>query len=269
MIRLRRSPTQKQSSPLARDAFGVRTRIVRAVGDNGRYTSSGVRVLPNPAGRPKNRKADPTHGVVLQATDGRQAVCLLSKGQVHTSAVVPAEVLPTRKLASDVLIHRDNGHWRSSEGRSAEYRTDGSFPPVADVLPELGKVPFAESARHAERRRRKSRSAPSDHIVLGLDVDLLRKVSDALGNTKLTLFIPVPIANSATKAQETYVNKPVAVCPATTEGRVPGIGVVMPLVPEHGTDHYEKLRQKIVEAEHQAGRTDAPKARGTAHPDSK
>jgi hypothetical protein len=249
MIRTRQSPTKKTIDLPAGDAFGVRTKIVKATGKASRYASDSVRVLPAPPVRSKRRGPADDLGVILEATDGHQAVCIFAPGSLAGSSLVPPDVLPTRQLAGDVVVQRNNGHWRSSEGRFADAKTDGNFPPIGDVLPELGRRPFAESAKRAERRRKSRGSVANEHVVLGIDLDVLRRTADALGTSKLTLFIPVPVADGNRKPDEMHVNKPVAVCPASTDGQVPGIGVVMPLTPEHGVGQYERLRQQVVEAE--------------------
>ncbi len=61
-------------------------------------------------------------------------------------------------------------------------------------------------------------STPAMHVALGIDIDLLRIAAESLGTTKLTLFVPVPVKDANRKPIETFVNKPVAVCPAPIAG---------------------------------------------------
>ena len=114
-----------------------------------------------------------------------------------------------------------DGQWQSSEGRIAQARVDepGAFPPIADVLPQVHKRPYYETARQAEVRQKSNGQVESVHVVVGIDTALLNKVAEALGNPKLTLMVPVPIRPQGKPPQEMFVNKPVAVCPTNGEGR--------------------------------------------------
>ncbi|MEZ6190035.1 MAG: hypothetical protein R3C45_01945 [Phycisphaerales bacterium] len=92
-------------------------------------------------------------------------------------------------------------------------------------------------------------------IQLGVDVTLLNKLADALGTSKLTLFITDldKTHPDKTTAGGTlnggFVKKPVAVCPAHDEGKVRGVGVFMPLQPVNGLRFYETVRRLVAEAE--------------------
>jgi hypothetical protein len=254
MIRTRHSPTKKPTALPAGDAFGVHTKIVKATGKASRYASDAVRVLPAPPVNSRRRGPADDLGVILEATDGHQAVCIFAPGNVAGSSLVSPEVFPTRQVAGDVVVQRNNGHWRSSEGRIADAHSrggGGNFPPIGDVLPELGRRPFAESAKRAERRRKSRGAVPNEHVVLGIDLDVLRRTAEAFGTSKLTLFIPVPVADGNRKPDELHVNKPVAICPASSEGDIAGVGVAMPLTPQNGMGHYMRLRDRIVAAEKQ------------------
>ena len=230
-------------------AFGVKTRIGKTVGKNERYACRSVRALPS------TRKDE----VILQSTDGHQAACLLTRGQMTDARMVPPEVLPTRQLAKPAGIRLIDGRWESLEGRLAPDATtaDISFPAMGDVLPVVGKHPYYETAAQAQQRR-VSDPAASMHIVLGIDLDLLRKSSEALGATKLTLLIPVPVKDPNQRPGEVCVNKPVAVCPATRDPDLEGIAVVMPLAPENGTAYYMKVRETVAAAEKAIKRATAP-----------
>ena len=178
----------KRERPDGPHSFAVRTRIVRATGSDDRYPCGAVRALPSP-----NRDT-----VVLQATDGKQAVCLLTTGRMAQPCLVPPGVLPTRQSGSDVIVRMVDEYWQSSEGKHAPDTygplTD-QFPSVAEVLPIVGKRLFHETQRHAEQRRQTAGQGESMHIMLGVDVELLRKIAESLGNSKLTLFVPVQIKN--------------------------------------------------------------------------
>jgi len=220
-MRLRRRRNPPKGGP---NYFGVRTRLAQSSGTNKRYKLGEIRVLPT-------RKKDT---VVLQATDGQQAVCLITLGTMSRVRLVPADILPSRKNTEPVVVDVLNGQWQSSDGKtiSDTYADDTSYPPFADVLPKFGY---------------KDKAPP---IRLGIDLVLLNKVADALGTSKLTLLLPDTDKTPAPGAPgEGYVSQPVAVCPATDEGKVRGVGVVMPLKPVNGASFYTKVRRIVVDAE--------------------
>ena len=110
--RRRSSPT---APPRGAHNFAVRTRLAKATGkDGGRYAYDSIQALPSPA----------KDTVILEATDSRQAVCLLAPGQMAGSKLVPSGVLPTRQLPQDAVINLVDGQWQSSEGRIAEVGVD-------------------------------------------------------------------------------------------------------------------------------------------------
>lgn len=209
--------------------FGIRTLLARAAGKDGRYKLSAIRALPS-------RKPNTA---VLQATDGQQAVCLITTGTMRSSRLVPADVLPSRRNTEPTLVDVLNGQWQSSDGKTAPdvFTPEDGYPKIADVLPKfsprVGKPP----------------------VQLGIDVTLLNKLADALGTPKLTLFIPVidKTRPDKTPAGGTvnggFVKKPVAVCPANDAGKVRGVGVFMPLQPVNGVRFYETVRRLVAEAE--------------------
>lgn len=209
--------------------FGVRTCLAKATGTDGRYQLAAIRALPT-------AKPDT---VVLQATDGRQAVCLITAGQMSSPRLVPTDVLPKRKDAKGVTIDLTGDHWRSSEGGSVPdvHREESAYPSILDVLPK-----FSE----------RDKKPP---IQFGIDLTVLNKLADALGTSKLTLFIPDIDKTSPDKppaggpVNGGYVKKPIAVCPATEEGKVRGIGVMVPLQPVNGVPFYRKVHRLVAEAE--------------------
>jgi hypothetical protein len=214
--------------------FGIRTRLARAAGEDGRYKLATIRALPS-------TKKDT---VVLQATDGKQAVCVLAPGEMSRPRLVPAEVLPRRKSSKGSSVELVGDKWRSSEGPSVpdEYGDQFCYPPIAEVLPKFsvrGKAP---------------------PVQLGIDLALLSKVAESLGTSKLTLFVPVPVKPGGDRTGDSFVKKPIAICPATDEGKVRGIGVVMPLQPVNGVPFYMKVRRLVAAAEARC----KPKARTRA-----
>ena len=220
-LRRQRTPPPPGVGP---NYFGVRTRLAKSVGTDKRYKLAAIRALPT-------TKKDT---VVLQATDGKQAVCLLTLGQMSSPRLIPSDVLPKRKDAKGVMIDLADDQWRSSEGKSVpdEYRDESGYPPIADVLPKF-------SAR--------GKTLP---VQLGIDLALLSKVAESLGTSKLTLFISIPDkTHTPNTADGGYVKKPVAICPATDEGKVRGIGVLMPLSPVNGVPFYMKVRRLVADAE--------------------
>jgi len=250
MPRKPRPPAPDNHKP---HCFAIRTRIAKAAGEDGNYRLAAIRGLPS----------TDRGNVLLQATDGRQAVCLLTAGKMAGSRLVPTSVLPGRRLSSDVEVKLVDGQWQSSEGRIAEdieEPGDGKYPPLAEVLPGVHKRPYYETRSQAEKRRKPDGSIVTPHVVLAIDLAMLTKVADGLGTSKLTLMVPVPVKGPDTPASEVFVNKPVCVCPAENHDQAQGIGVVMPLRPERANSFYEKLRQQVVEAERRFATDRAPRS---------
>ena len=173
-------PKMKASS------FGIRTKLARSVGQSARYDLDAVRALPS---------AD-SKEVVLQATDGHQAVCLVAPGRMARTHLVPPQVMPNKRLSDEAVIKLVDGQWQSSEGKTAEDshgKNKINFPSLADAMPMVHKRPFYETQALADRRSQNNCKAESVHVVLGIDVDLLRKVAESIGDSRLTLFVPVPV----------------------------------------------------------------------------
>lgn len=96
-------PTTAKAPPNpGKCVFGVRTRIARAAGKDGQYPCGAIRALPAP---PSNDHGD---RVILQATDGHQATCVLSPGEMSGTRLIPADVLPKVCSVSRVVAKRDN-----------------------------------------------------------------------------------------------------------------------------------------------------------------
>ena len=135
-INVRPSP-----SPPGQHSFQVKTRISKAVGKEGRYACHSVRALPSV------HKGE----VILQATDGHQATCVITQGHLTSSRLVPASVLPSRQSNQAVAVRLIGGQWESTDGRAVEDKSgDGSFPSMGDVLPVVGRHPFHETTAQSE-----------------------------------------------------------------------------------------------------------------------
>ena len=254
----------------------VHTRLGRATGapadKSARYRLDAVRALPaagsapgSPPGPGNGSGGGSGGGVVLQATDGKLAACILVPGELSAPTMIPAAVLPTRQLASPADLTRRGDQWQSSEGRVADAPPkDSPFPGVGDVLPQ---VP-ARSLTVSKAKLARSRDGVPPHVVVAVDLSLLNRVGDALGTGKLTLIVPVPVKADDSSPVESggCVDKPVAICPAIKGEGVRGIAVVMPLKPDHGPRHYEQVRRIVLEAERR--NTPAPRRRPHAPTDS-
>lgn len=236
---------KRTPSPSGLHCFAIKTRIARSVGKDGNYKCGSLRALPS---------VNPNE-VIVQATDGHQAACLLAKGQMTTPRLVPAGVMPTKNLQQPIGIRLIDGQWESLEGRivpdTEDVGSERNYPKIGDVLPVVSKTPYYETAVQAERRKATD-SNPSMHVVLGIDLELLRKAAESLGTMKLTLFVPVPVKDVNRKPGETFVNKPVAICPAERSADNQGVAVVMPLTPDNGTAYYARVRDVIVASEKRA-----------------
>jgi len=203
--------------------FEVRTPLIKSVGTDKRYKLNALRALPS-------KKRDT---VILQVSDGTQAVCVLTRGKMSSPRLVPSEVLPTRKSNDDIMVALAGDQWRSSDGKTVpdDYAGESCYPPVSDVLPKI------------------SNQARSSPVKLGIDLSMLSKVAESLGTSKLTLFVPIPRKPVGNERSEPFVNRAVAVCPATDEDKVRGVGVLMPLQPRNGAEYYMKVRQLVADAE--------------------
>jgi hypothetical protein len=233
----RKSTRRRRDSPQPINngicSFKVRTRIAKATGeDKQRYKLGAVRVLPT-------RKRDK---VLLQASDGSQALCVLATGQVAAPKLVPGKMMPT-KQTSGAIVELAGDRWTSSDGKTEpdQYAGESGYPSILEVLPELKGKPFA--------LKPDLRSKELPYLLLGIDMTVLSKVAHGLGTSKLSLMVPVPIHTANGKAGSDYVTKPVLVCPATDEDKVRGVGVLMPLKPTNSMDYYMQSRQAVADAE--------------------
>tara|TARA_R110002111_G_C5930798_1_gene366752 strand:- start:232 stop:804 length:573 start_codon:yes stop_codon:yes gene_type:complete len=183
--------------------------------------------------------------VILQASDGTQAVCVLARGKMDMPRLVPSQALPSKINADGTVVSLAGDEWRSSGGKTVpdKYAGESGYPSVSMVLPKING--------HVK----------TPQIKLGIDLDALSKVAASLGTSKLTLFITPSRKSVSIEHRESFVNKAVAVCPATDEGKVRGVGVLMPLQPVNGVSYYMKARQVVVDAE------DRCKSKVTSRPD--
>lgn len=233
--RQRQPAPRKHSQPkIKHPSFGARTRIHRCTGKASRYASDCVRVLPT---------SQPDQAAI-EATDGHQALCIFGPGQLDRPYLVGPDVLPTRERSNFTHIQLAHGAWQSSEGRLAPL-TDGvaNFPQLGEVLPKVQQVLDQDKLQ----RGKGIKPGQPVHVMLGINVDLLRKQAEGLGTSKLLLFIEVP-KGLPKDGEAVAVNKPVAVAPAVDEG-VAGVGAVMPLTPSRDHRNYEKLREAVIDAE--------------------
>lgn len=214
----KRPRKQKVKPPLHGDGFTLTSALATATGESGSYALDQIRVLPGP----KSGK------VVLQASDGHQAVCLVAPGTIDQAATLPRLLVKNFRTAEPLQVRRDPKGWTSSNGQTVPAAACEHFPRVAEALPKFSV-----------------RREGDDHFALGLDVSLLTKISDGLGTSKIALLIPKPDAGEST------LTKPIAVCPATkpTKDAPHGVAVIMPYKPEQGVKYYRRVRRDIVAAE--------------------
>lgn len=214
-----RKPRKPKLTPSPRgDGFTVTSRLTEATGNHGHHALDYVQALPGPR----------SNTVVLQASDGHQAVCLVTPGELDQAAFLPRRLLRNMKTTEDLEVRRTPDGWSSSNGQSAKPSDPQRFPDIAEALPQFS-----------------SRRDADDHLSLSVDVSLLVKITEALGTSKLNLLVPKPDAGEAT------VSKAIAVCPATKpEGRSPhGVAVLMPCTADQGVKYYRKVRRDVAAAE--------------------
>jgi hypothetical protein len=181
--------------------------------------------------------------VLLQASDGSQAVCVLATGQVAVPKLVPGKMMPTKQTAAGAIVELVGDRWTSSDDKTVpdQYAGESGYPSILEVLPELKGKPFALKPDLG------SKELP--YLLLGIDLSVLSKVAHGLGTSKLALMVPVPVHTDNGKAGSDYVTKPVLVCPATDEDKVRGVGVLLPLKPANSMDYYMQSRQAVADAE--------------------
>jgi len=253
-LRIRRnSATGKAAAPTRQPrrttstSGGVRCRIPtlikRATGSSGRYTLSAVRALPLRFRGGKQSNSNPAfrHNVVLQASDGEQAVCVLTEGAVEEPTLIPSEVLPTRQADRNNGVGLDGETWRTKHGEEAPaVDSQSPFPPIGSALPET--------------------SAGS--VAVAISLDRLRRVAAGLGTDHITLLVPAAKKTPGSPKSQATVRDPIGVCAAGKDD-VEGVGVMLPVECERSHTYYERVREAIVKAEQPR---DRKKARRAAKP---
>lgn len=229
-LRIRRQPSPKPSDTVSTAArCRIPTLIKRATGSGGRYALSAVRALPLRYRGHKRSTSDPAfrHNVVLQASDGHQAVCVLTEGAIEQPTLIPGEVLPTRQADRNSGVSLDGQAWRSKHGEEAEaLDSQTPFPPIGPVLPETGP----------------------DTTAVAINVDRLRCVAAGLGTDNLTLLVPAAKKKPGASGGQLTVRDPIAVCPAGKED-IEGVAVMLPVECERSHAYYNRIREAIVKAE--------------------
>ena len=230
-LRIRRKPpsTAHETVP----GHGVRCRIPtmikRATGTSERYALSSVRALPLRYRGGRRSTSDPAfrHNVVLQASDGHQAVCVLTEGAIEQPTLIPGEVLPTRHGDCAGGVAMDSGGWRSRDGKeSPALDPDAEFPAISSVLPEAGP----------------------GTVAVAINVDRLRRVAASLGTDNVTLIVPPAKTKPAQPKAQATVTEPIGICPAGKDD-TDGVAVMMPVVSDRSIAYYKRVRDAVVKAE--------------------
>ena len=210
--------------------------IKRATGSSGRYALSAVQALPlRYRGKRSNAPAF-RHNVVLQASDGHQAVCVLTEGTVEQPTLIPGEVLPTRQADRMSGVTLDGETWRAKNSEDAPALDAGSqFPPIGPVLPE----------------------PHSDTIAVAINVDRLRRVAAGLGTDNVTLIVPPTKKTPGKPKSPPAVRDPIGVCAAGKKD-TEGVAVMLPVECERSQSYYSRVREAVMQAE-QPGKSRKPR----------
>ena len=228
-LRIRRKPPRQSKGFTG--GHGVRchipTLIKRATGSSERYALSAVRALPlRYRGKRSN---DPAfrHNVVLQASDGHQAVCVLTEGAVEKPTLIPGEILPTRQTDRMSAVVLDGKTWRANNTEDVPALDVGSqFPTIGPVLPE----------------------AHSDTVAVAINVDRLRRVAAGLGTDSVTLLVPPAKKTPSKPKNPSTVRDPIGVCAAGKDD-TEGVAVMMPVECERSQSYYGRVREAVMQAE--------------------
>jgi hypothetical protein len=227
-LRIRRETSSK---PDATHGHGVRCRIPtlikRATGASERYALSAIRALPlRYRGKRPN---DPAfrHNVVLQASDGHQAVCVLTEGAVEEPVLIPGDALPSRLADRMAGVTLDGKIWKSKNAEDVPALDEGSqFPPIGPVLPEMWP----------------------DTVAVAIDVDRLRRVAAGLGTDSVTLLVPRPKKTPGKPKSPPAVRDPIGVCAAGKDD-TDGVAVMMPVDCERSQTYFKRVRDAVLRAE--------------------
>ena len=205
----------------------IPTLIKRATGSSGRYALSAVRALPlRYRGKQSN---DPAfrHNVILQASDGHQAVCVLTEGAVEQPTLIPGEVLPTRQTDRMSAVVLDGKTWRAKNTQDVPALDAGSqFPTIGPVLPE----------------------AHSDTVAVAINVDRLRRIAAGLGTGNVTLLVPPAKKTPGKPKSPATVRDPIGVCAASKDD-TEGVAVMLPGECQRGQAYYNRVREAVMQAE--------------------
>ena len=230
-LRIRRKPPPSST----RFAGGGHTRcniptlLKRATGTSGRYTLSAVRALPLRfhGGQRSTKKPAFHHNVVLQATDGHQAVCVLTEGAIERPTLIPAEVLPSRQADRGDGPVLDGKRWRATNGEESDViDPDAAFPSIGPVLPE---------------------TCPGT-IAVAISIDRLRRVAAGLGTDTVTLLVPTAKKTPGKPKSSETVRDPLGVCPAGNDD-TEGVAVMLPAECQRSQAYYNRVREAVIEAE--------------------
>lgn len=229
-LRIRRqSPSAKPDTvSVGPSRCRIPTLIKRATGTSERYALSAVRALPL---RYRGRRSanDPAfrHNVVLQASDGHQAVCVLTEGAIERPTLIPGEVLPTRQADRNSAVILDGNEWRSKNGEAAEsIDSDNPFPPLGSVLPKTHP----------------------DTTAVAINIDRLRRVAAGLGTDNVTLLVPIAKKTPGKPKDPAMVRDPIGVCAAGKDD-TEGVAVMLPVECERSHAYYNRVREAVVKAE--------------------
>ena len=231
-LRIRRKPPPATTTGFTagdRARCNIPTLLKRATGTSGRYTISAVRALPLRfrGGQRSTNKPAFRHNVVLQATDGHQAVCVLTDGAIERPTLIPAEVLPSRQADRGDGPVLDGKRWRAKNGdESNAIDPNADFPPIGPVLPE---------------------TYPGT-IAVAISVDRLRRVAAGLGTDTITLLVPPAKKTPGKPKTPATVRDPIGVCPAGKDD-TEGVAVMLPVECQRSQAYYNRVREAVIEAE--------------------
>lgn len=182
------------------------TRIDRAADPNSsRYTLGNLQATPIDSER-----------VFVTASNGRHLAIVRAFGRLDQERLIPAAVLPKKKIKKGGHKITLNGRWENSDGKFAADEDLGRFPQTADI------VPLREY---------------SDCVKVTLDAESLLALRDALNTDQrgLTLYIKPDKAGR--------------VCSSIAVSGQHGIGVLMPLAEDKGADdRYDETRREYMAA---------------------
>jgi hypothetical protein len=201
--------------------------IKRATGASERYALSAVRALPLRYRGKRSNDPGFRHNVVLQASDGHQAVCVLTEGAIEEPVLIPGDALPSRQADRMSGVTLNGGTWKSKNTEDVPALDEGSqFPPIAPVLPEMWP----------------------DTVAVAIDVDRLRRVAAGLGTDNVTLLVPRPKKTPGKPKSHPAVRDPIGVCAAGNDD-TEGVGVMLPVECQRSQSYFKRVREAVMKAE--------------------